>query len=80
MRMVVLCLLVSGCSVLDGIADDTTRAPTSSRTFLGGDTLFVRHRAAIDRYTCGREQLVCDSVGSSFYCRCETLTLVRASR
>ena len=79
MRMVVLCLLVGGCSVLDGIADDTAYAPTDNRTFLGGDTVFVRHRAAIDRYTCGREQLVCDSVGSSFYCRCESVSLVRSS-
>jgi len=80
MRTVLLCLLVSGCGVLDGIADNTAYAPSNNRVFLGSDTVFVKHRAAMDRYTCGREHLVCESVGSSFFCSCETVTLVRASR
>jgi len=80
MRTVLLCLLVSGCSMLDGIADNAAYAPSNNRVLLGSDTVFVKHRAAMDRYTCGREQLICESVGSSFYCRCETVTMVRTSR
>ena len=77
MRTVLLCFLISGCSVLDGIADTATHAPSDNRVFLGGDTVFVKHRVAMDRYTCGRDQLVCESVGSSFYCNCQTISVVR---
>jgi len=79
MRTVLLCLLVSGCSVLDGLADNAAYAPANNRVFLGSDTIFVKHRAAMDRYTCGRDHLVGESVGSSCYCSCETVTMVRAS-
>ena len=78
MRTLLVCLLVSGCSILDGIADNAVTTPADNRVFLGGDTLHARHRAELDRYTCGREQLVCESAGSGFYCSCQTVTMTRS--
>lgn len=77
MRIVLLCVLVSGCSVLDHIAETANNPPPDNRVFLGSDAVRVKHRGQLDRYTCGREQLVCETVGSVYYCNCAAVSRVR---
>jgi hypothetical protein len=80
MRTVLACLLLSGCSALDGIADSATNPAISQKIFLGGESITVKRRRDLDRYTCGREQLVCDFFGTVWQCSCGSAGFSRVYR
>ena len=68
MRTVLVCLLLSGCSVIDGIADGSTYS--LNRVYLGNDTIIVSMHDDLDRYTCGAQSLICDAAGTKWSCSC----------
>jgi len=74
MRTVLVCLLLSGCSLIDGVADGGAYNP--NRVYLGNDSIIVSMRADMDRYTCGEQALVCDAAGSKWMCSCSSFALV----
>ena len=75
MRMVLAGLLLSGCSALDSVADG--RAANLNRVYLGGDEIILARREEMTRYTCGDQQLICDSVGAKWVCSCSKFSLAR---
>ncbi|HSG64714.1 MAG TPA: hypothetical protein VLD39_06930, partial [Gammaproteobacteria bacterium] len=74
MRTVLVCLLLGGCSLIDGVVDDGARNP--NRVFLGSDSVVVSMHDDLDRYTCGAQPMICDRAGSKWACSCDGFSLL----
>lgn len=74
MRIVLVCCLLGGCSLMDGVADSASTARSLNRIYIGGDTITISQREDMTRYTCGSLALVCDGAGAKWQCSCEYLS------
>lgn len=74
MRTVLVCLLLGGCGLVDGVADGGAHDP--NRVYLGSGSIILTARADMDRYTCGAQPMVCDAAGSRWMCSCSNFSLV----
>lgn len=75
MRMVLMCFLLGGCSLIDRVADGGGAARSYSRISVGGGSVVLSMREDLDRYSCSGQALVCDAVGSKWACSCEDVSL-----
>ncbi|HEX9878198.1 MAG TPA: hypothetical protein VGC50_16290 [Gammaproteobacteria bacterium] len=70
MRAVLLLLLLSGCTAIDKLADSGPNYVAQNRVFLGSESIEVPRSENLDRYTCGRQVLLCKAWGSNWSCYC----------
>ena len=76
MRLIIVCCLLSGCSVIDRIADSSPTANfVSNRVYLGSDSIHVKMRRDMDRYPCRAQAMICEPYGSMWECRCGSFDL-----
>ena len=70
MRVLLIAVLLSGCTVLDSVGESGTSERTLNRIFLGSSSVTVSARREADRYTCGNGPVFCESFGPRMYCSC----------
>lgn len=75
MRMALICFLLGGCSMIDGVSDGGGTVHGANRIDLGGESVFLSVRENLDRYTCGSQAMVCDSAGTKWECSCINVAL-----
>ena len=71
MRFFLVCCLLSGCSLIDGVADSASGTRNLNRVYIGAETVNISQRKDMDRYTCGERALICDGAGTRWICSCE---------
>jgi hypothetical protein len=77
MRLIIVCCLLSGCSVIDRIADSSPASYVSNRVYLGSDSIQLKTRRDMDRYSCRTQTMICEPYGATWECRCGTFALTQ---
>lgn len=70
MRIALLAVLLSGCSILDSIDLGGARTLDPTKVYLGNEILRLDRYDDLDRYVCLDGILVCQSWGLMWECRC----------